>query len=228
MSGYADYDNIDLDTEKVINLPLVIATEESLAGLGRLVPNFEDEEVDLVQWPKKGFRDLERKTGFTPITEGTFRTWWDGQMAHAENHSVESGKYNVAIDISTENANEQLSLLTREMNYHPDGGQVIFPKEKKPFLVFLGVPGDMIQIGKKVEGYMCVKFAAFYFDGFHGLHINPNVWHQPPVPLANSLEFHDKQGAVHGCVAYDSVKENKVWLSVKVPRYLTIFNDSET
>ena len=30
-------------------------------------------------------------------------------------------------------------------NYHPDGGQLFFPLEKRPFVVPLALPGDDVQ-----------------------------------------------------------------------------------
>ena len=44
-----------------------------------------------------------------------------------------------------------------------------------------------------------------------GIHINSNVWHQPVYPITDRATFYGKQGAVHACVAYDSVDENGVW-----------------
>jgi ureidoglycolate lyase/seryl-tRNA synthetase len=214
MSGYAEYDIPDDGKEiKMVHLPLVIATKESLQNLGNLVHRFESANVTIVDWPRKSkARPLMSNTGVGPITQGDFKVWWEGDMLHGENHSVSSGLYNIARKVP----GSPNLLLTREMNYHPDGGQVIFPKEKKPFIVLLGVPGDNVcwnpQEVLKEPGYVVTKFAAFYFDGSKGLHIHPNVWHQPPIPLEGSLEFFDKQGAVHGCVGYDSIKEDDVWM----------------
>ena len=53
-------------------------------------------------------------------------------------------------------------VLTREANYHPDGGQVFFPVTKEPFVLLLALPGDDI----KLE-----DFVAFYCDGSCGVQI---------------------------------------------------------
>lgn len=211
MSGYAEY---DLPDEFNIGyLPTVVATNHSLRNLGNLVDDFDDEKVIIEKWPLNGPRKLMPRTGLGPVTQGDFRVWWEDDLLHGENHSVESGLYNIA----RVHPKDKDILLTREMNYHPDGGQVIFPKERKPFLVLLGNQGDDIQwdLHKSlgVPGYQVTKFACFYFDGSKGLHIHPNVWHQPPIPLTEELEFKDKQGAVHGCVGYDSVKEHDLWMA---------------
>ena len=52
--------------------------------------------------------------------------------------------------------------MTREANYHPDGGQVFFPVTKEPFVLLLALPGDDI----KLE-----DFVAFYCDGSCGVQI---------------------------------------------------------
>lgn len=44
-----------------------------------------------------------------------------------------------------------------------------------------------------------------------GIHIDTNVWHQPVYPLADEATFLGKQGAIHACVAYDSVAEHGKW-----------------
>ena len=57
-------------------------------------------------------------------------------------------------------------------------------------------------------------FKAFYFDGSFGVHIDPGVWHQPFFPVDDELEFWDKQGKVHACVAVDFPKEFKCYIAV--------------
>ena len=44
-----------------------------------------------------------------------------------------------------------------------------------------------------------------------GIHIDTNVWHQPVYPIGDEATFYGKQGAVHACVAYDSVEEHGKW-----------------
>lgn len=224
MSGYAEYSKNNLDNQNIIDLPLIIATDYSLAGLGYIVEDYDDSKVDLVQWPKYiGKRKLEKGTGYSTVSEGTFRTWWKDDVSHAENHTVNSGCYKVSMY-------HKNRFITREMNYHPEGGQIIFPKEKKPFIVFLGTLGDDIYYNPDISVISGTKrsinnkFFAFYFDGSKGLHINTGVWHQPPIPVSrddSGLEFFDKQGSVHGCVLYDSLSEHNCWLGVNIPDYLT-------
>ena len=60
------------------------------------------------------------------------------------------------------NPHNRKFVLTREANYHPDGGQVFFPVTKEPFVLLLALPGDDI----KLE-----DFVAFYCDGSCGVQI---------------------------------------------------------
>ncbi len=55
-------------------------------------------------------------------------------------------------------------VLTREANYHPDGGQVFYPKKGAAFVLLLALPGDDI----KLE-----DFVAFYCDGSCGVCTQP-------------------------------------------------------
>jgi len=44
-------------------VPIVRATPETLAGFGRLVPDFNSEQVTRVTWPKAGWRKIAPGTG---------------------------------------------------------------------------------------------------------------------------------------------------------------------
>lgn len=50
-------------------------------------------------------------------------------------------------------------VVTREANYHPDGGQIVSPRDKRPFVALLALPSDDITPN---------KFVAFYCDGSFG------------------------------------------------------------
>jgi ureidoglycolate hydrolase len=83
-------------------------------------------------------------------------------------------------------------------NYHPDGGQLFFPLERKPFLVPLALPGDDVRPA---------QFVCFRFDGRRGLYIHPNIWHEGVFTLAGTQRFFDQQGAVHARVSVDFARE---------------------
>jgi ureidoglycolate lyase len=167
--------------------------------------------VDLVPWPTSGRRPLDPGTGVGGgITSGPFRMRWRGDVLYADNHAV-GGHYVTGWACLPEDASEERStvprtrVLTCEANYHPDGGQVFFPRDRVPFVALLALPGDEVRPG---------DFVAFYFCGDAGLHVNAGVWHQPVYPLRDEAEFDDKQSAVHACVSIDFVREHGCVLSV--------------
>jgi ureidoglycolate lyase len=191
---------------------LIVATNESLGSLGHLVDDFATAEVEIVQWPQQGHRPLLAGTGLGGgVTEGDFEMKWNGQMLQTHNHAVD-GRYITGWSCdpslaSLDNEREQTDFLyTFEANYHPDGGQIFFPTDGKPYVALLAAPGDDIELE---------DFKAYYFDGSKGVHINAGVWHQPLFPVGESQVFEDKQGAVHACVACNFVEEFGVY--VKVP-----------
>ena len=95
------------------------------------------------------------------------------------------------------------------MNYHPDGGQLFFPLEQKPFVVPVALPGDDL----KPEDVV-----AFWCDGTRGLYIHPNIWHEGIFPVADRQRFLDRQGRVHARVSCDFGREFGVYLSVPLKR----------
>lgn len=195
----------------VREVPLLEATPRALAGYGRLVEDFDAAPVTLVPWPKPGGRPLVPGTGLEGgVAQGTFEMRRRGQLQLATNHAVArsyvTGWYADPALASPEAEPASRSLLyTHEANYHPDGGQVFFPRGGGPFVALLARPGDEVA---------AEDFVAFYFDGRRGLHVDPGVWHQPVFPLADAATFDDKQGRVHACVSCSFVAEFGVYLAV--------------
>lgn len=211
IQGTQEFVPKSLQTTEVYTAKIVIATDESLEGLGFLVDDFESVEVEIIQWPQQGFRPVLSGTGTGGgITEGDFEMQWEGEVLKTHNHAVD-GKYITGWSVDPTLASEEKSrqqsnfLYTFEANYHPDGGQVFFPLDGKPFVALLAPPGDEIKPK---------DFIAYYFDGTKGIHINANVWHQPLFPTESSQVFKDKQGAVHACVACNFVEEFGVYIRV--------------
>jgi ureidoglycolate hydrolase len=97
----------------------------------------------------------------------------------------------------------QRALIWRA-NYHPDGGQLIYPMRGQGFVVPLALPGDDVTPE---------RFVTFWCDGSHGLYIHPNVSHGAFVPLDDHAEFLDRQGRVHARVSVDFAKEFGCYLA---------------
>jgi ureidoglycolate lyase len=194
---------------------LVVATPESLAGYGRLVPDYERCKVEIVRWPAQGWRAVDGDTGDEGGTaEGVFEFWWKGDMLYGRNGAV-GDTYLFGWNRDPVEASEDRNDAPRDRvliwhaNYHPDGGQVFFPREGKPFVVPLALPGDDVTPD---------KFVSFWFDGSAGLYIHPNVWHEAVFPLAERASFNDKQGKVHARVSVDFAREFGVYLQVPLRR----------
>src|SRR5262249_4556201 len=99
-------------------------------------------------------------------------------------------------------------VLLWHCNYHPDGGQLFWPLDGKPFVVPAAPPGDDL----KPE-----SFVALRSDGSFGLYTHPGIGHEGPFPVAPSGRFFDKQGKVHARVSRELAREFGVLLSVPLP-----------
>ncbi len=195
----------------VTEVPLLRATAETLQGYGHLVRDFAAAEVTIVTWPQPGWRRIVPGTGNEGgIVADVFRMERRGQLQHAVNQAVGrsyvTGWFADPATASEDSAEGDFTrIYTHEANYHPDGGQIFFPRAGAPFVALLAKAGD----DARPE-----DFVAFYFDGSRGVHIDPCVWHQPVFPLAARAVFDDKQGRVHACVAVDFLSEFGRYLSV--------------
>lgn len=195
----------------IVELPLMRATPEALAGLGRLVDDYAGSEIEIVTWPAPGWRPVDPGTGNEGgVCEGLFEFWWAGEALYGRNHAVDdqyllgwSRNPAEAPDAAPSPARDR--LLIWHANYHPDGGQLFFPRQPVPFVAPLAPPGDDVMPG---------DFVAFYCDGTHGLYIHPGVWHEAVVPLAERGSFDDKQGRVHARISVNFPDEFGVLLSV--------------
>ena len=204
-----------------VEIPLVNATNENLKGYGYLVDVYDQCKIEIVTWPKQGWRDIEEGTGNEGgTTEGPFEAWWEQNILYGRNSAVEhkseydkDGRYllGYSSDPDTLKKNyikeDPKQIYIWHVNYHPDGGQLFFPKENKPFISPLALPGDDIKLN---------DFKAFYFNGSQGLYIHPNIWHEGVFPTKESATFRGKQGKVHARVSIDLLEEFKSYIYFKI------------
>ncbi len=192
-------------------VPIRQATAETLRGFGHLVTEFETATVDIVPWPAGGRRPVVPGTGIGGGTvQGTFVMERRGALLLAENGAVGrryiTGWFGDPASASEEDRDVNTArILTHEANYHPDGGQVFFPRAGTSFVALLAPPGDEVSPD---------DFVAFCFDGRSGVHLAAGVWHQPVFPIADRAVFDGKQGAVHACVSVDFIEEFGVFPQV--------------
>ena len=205
MSGFAEYSQKLINKyKKKYKVPIVVANDENIKKYGRLIKTYDEyllEDVIIKKWPKTKGRAICIGTGTGGgITEGYFKFWKDGNYYKSKNESKNESY------ISGVLTNNQ-TIITREANYHPDSSQVFYPLINSPYILLLALPGDDV----KLE-----KFIGFYFDGKCGIHIFPDVWHQPIFPINGIGKLKNKQGSVHACVKVDILEEFKTWLEIDI------------
>jgi hypothetical protein len=188
---------------RTVTMPVVEATPQALHGYGHLVDAVDECAIEIVRWPAQGHRPIDADTGDQGgTTEGVFVSEWKGDILYGRNEAV-GGHYILAYGCAPEHAREDRAAPPRRMllwhaNYHPDGGQLFFPLERRPFYVPLALPGDDVT----PERFVCFRFA-----GERGLYIHPNIWHEGVFGLAGTQRFFDRQGAVHARVSVDFARE---------------------
>src|SRR5579871_1952023 len=194
---------------------LVTASEASLEGLGQLVREPQTFPIEIVRWPAQGWRPVDDGSGDQGgVTEGVFEFAWRGQTLYARNNAV-GDSYLFGWSDWPETAAADGPPAPRERaliwraNYHPDGGQLVWPMAGESFVVPLAAPGDDVTPD---------DFTGFVCDGSMGLYIAPNVWHGAFVPHADEARFLDRQGRVHARVSVDFAKEFGCYLAVPLDR----------
>lgn len=186
-----------------VRMPVVAATNASLAGYGQLIDDPYQHRIEIVRWPAQGWRPVDEDSGDEGgTTQGVFVSEWRGDVLYGRNEAVD-GHYILAYADEPTRADESHRrpperMLLWHCNYHPDGGQLFFPLDRFPFFVPLALPGDDVQ----PEQFVC-----FRFDGTQGLYIHPNVWHEGVFAQSGTQRFFDQQGAVHARVSIDFARE---------------------
>ena len=194
---------------------VVEATPKSLDGYGLLVDkDRQDVPIEIVRWPAQGWRAVDSDSGDEGgTTEGIFVSQWRGDVLYGSNAAV-GGHYVLGYGVEPAEADEihtrpPSRVMLWHANYHPDGGQLFIPREPRPFVVPLALPGDDVQ----PEDFVC-----FWFDGTSGLYIHPNIWHDGVLTCAGTEKFFDRQGAVHARVSVDFPREFECLIEAPLDR----------
>lgn len=196
-------------------VPLVVATDESVQGYGKLVDDPAKFDIEIVRWPAQGWRPVDTDSGDEAgYVEGIFSGSWEGDILYGSNEAV-GGNYVLGWSCDPQSASRLKRSVPREqvllwhLNYHPDGGQLFFPLDNKPFVVPVALPGDDLTPDKVI---------ALWCDGSCGLYIHPNIWHEGIFPVEDNQRFLDRQGRVHARVSCNIGEEFGVYLSVPLKR----------
>lgn len=196
-----------------VRSPVVDASADALQKYGRLVRDPDAERIEIRRWPAQGWRPVDEDSGDEDgIREGIFLCEWRGDVMYARNDAV-GGRYVLGFGIdpaqaSTDHRRPPERILMWHANYHPDGGQLFYPLERRPFLVPLARPGDDVRPE---------DFVTFRFDGTCGLYIHPNVWHEGVYCTSGTHGFLDRQGAAHARVSVDFAREFQCLLEIPLP-----------
>lgn len=178
--------------------PLHHRDQRDLEGYGCLVDDPDTFDIEISAGPRRAGGLIDAGTGDEGgYVEGTFRCDWRGDVLYGVNEAV-NGDYVLGWTADPQQASTTMQTRPRDrvllwhMNYHPDGGQLFFPIEKKPFIVPAALPGDDL----KPE-----NIVVFWSDGSKGIYIHPSIWHEGVFPVTDSQSFRDRQGRVHARVS---------------------------
>ena len=150
----------------LFQVPLVVASDENTKGYGYLVDDPAACDIEIVRWRAQGWRPVDEDSGDEGgVVEGIFHGEWSGDILMGRNEAV-GGEYVLGWSRDPQQASASEATTPRDqvllwhMNYHPDGGQLFFPMDNKPFVVPVAMPGDDLKPEHVV---------AFWCDGTRGL-----------------------------------------------------------
>eukprot|EP00040_Diaphanoeca_grandis_P009391 m.48650 g.48650 ORF g.48650 m.48650 type:complete len:291 (-) comp20810_c1_seq1:71-943(-) len=213
----------------VINVPLILATDESLEGFGRILHDVSDATVEnktfeIVPWPHNGWRKLDPNTGDEAgTTEGEFQVHWEGDYFYGKNLAVATvnNTYLDGFGAMPEHASaitpspqqgEEASIFLWMSDYHPDGAQMFFPMKQIPFVVCLGPSSAGDDIRPE-------QMRAFYVPAGKGVYIHPGTWHNGVYvhPAHCPTTFLTRQGKVHARISASWAVEFNSILKLSLP-----------
>ena len=89
-----------------VQIPVVEATNESLAGYGYLVQDRGEVDIEIVRWPSQGWRPVDADSGNEGgTTEGVFISEWKGDVLYGRNAAVD-GHYVLGFGTEPSKASE--------------------------------------------------------------------------------------------------------------------------
>jgi len=213
------------------HVPMKLATDDNLRGLGHVVKDPEDFTVanksfEIVAWPTQGWRQLDPGTGDEAgTTEGKFDIYWDGDFLYGKNHTIAAAANHYLLGYAKEPelckkggpgvapSSPPAHISLWYSDYHPDGGQLFYPEDGQPFVTNLAPPkGDDI----KPE-----DFCAYYVPGGCGVYIHPGVWHNAVYTHPETgtwRTFFNRQGKVHARVSVNWAEEFQCMLQVPLTK----------
>ena len=143
-----------------------------------------------------------------PLTAAAFAAY--GDVLEARGHAPEpmnqgwAQRYRDLADVDVADAGgrvgislvhsraDTMPVRLRLLERHPLGSQIFMPLSAHPFLVVVGVPGD-VPARDQLE--------AFISDGRQGVNYHKGVWHHPMIALDAPSDFLivDRSGPGNNC-----------------------------
>jgi ureidoglycolate lyase/seryl-tRNA synthetase len=214
------------DNLKVLEVPLTLATEESLQGYGKIIDHknqisVSNKNFEISKFPVSGWRQLDPGTGDEAgTTEGDFEVEWKGDFFYGHNLAVATdnnyyldGMGNLPEDCTHEGSgtSDGKNIYLWMADYHPCGGQLFFPQVPVPFVVNLGksTTGDDV----KPE-----DMRAFYVPEGKGVYFHPSTWHNGVYThkTHGKVRFLTRQSKVHARVSVSWAAEFSTLLKVSL------------
>lgn len=193
-SQYLD-PSVDLSLPCVV-VPVVDARDPSVATLATVTNDPADFAVPITPWPLSGARELDPGTGIEGGTvEGSFVCEWQGDRLLATNDAV-GGRYVIGWRPPDRRrpGDDPQAVVLWHLNFHPDGGQLFWSPDGRPFVVPAAPPGEDPDPDRVV---------ALHSDGSFGICLHAGVWHDGVYPVSGDGRFRTRQGRVHARVSAD-------------------------
>ena len=144
-SGYAVLTKELIRNSRIVDIPLIKATSESLHRYGSIIKSEEEllSEFKNETWPKKdGWRQMSNGTGNeAKPAMGHFNHFWTNMNDGTADNFYVCGASNEALSRNYETAiydAQNQCIYVREMNYHLCGNQLFYPLQATPYIVLLG------------------------------------------------------------------------------------------
>ena len=83
------FDPAEKPSLPAVDVPLIVATDESVREYGCLVDDPASFQIEIVRWPAQGWRRVDEGTGDEAgFVEGTFHGEWKGNVLYGSNEAV--------------------------------------------------------------------------------------------------------------------------------------------
>jgi len=158
-----------------------------------------------------------------PLTAETFADFGDvietsGKQSFEINYGMADRYHALAkVDTGTEGGYPVISMVDSKkydmpqkvkiVERHPLGSQAFIPRDKTPFIVVVGKPGDKIEAS---------QLKAFITNGEQGINYNPGTWHGLLLTPFAAMSFIcvDRDGEGENCEEFHFPDQDQLTLGM--------------